>query len=268
MKKNSIYYSLSAFGALIILLIIGCSGDGTTSGSDQNASSGGKGGSMARFTISGDHLYTVDDSNLKTFSLANASQPRYLKEKDKNVGFGIETIFTMDTLLLIGAQDGMHIYNIKRPEFPQFLSTTTHIRSCDPVVASGNYAYVTLNSKNVGCGRGSNVLQVYDISDPRTPQLVKEERDLIGPYGLGVDGNKLFVCDNGLKIYDVSNPTSPILMNDLSTVPEASGINAYDVIPLNGVLLLTGKDGFYQFAYSTADDTDFGLRFLSKIAVN
>lgn len=264
--KKKLYFSVPLIGMLVILTTISC----TTSNNDssfQNSESG-TGGSMARFTIAGNYLYTVDSNNLKTFSLENPSQPRYLKEKDADVGFGIETIFVLDTLLLIGAQDGMHIYNIKRPEFPQFMSTTSHIRSCDPVVASGNYAYVTLNSNNVSCGRGINVLQIYDISDPTKPVLEKTVEGLKGPQGLGVDGCKLFVCDNGLKIYDIENPKSPIWKNDLSTVPEASGINAYDVIPLNGILLLTGNDGLYQFAYATDDNSDFSLKFLSKMEVN
>lgn len=259
-----IYHTMCLIGILLILPVVSCEKD-TYLG---NASSeSGKGGSMARFTISGDYLYTVDGERLKTFSVENASQPRYLKEKEQVVGFGIETIFTLDTLLLIGAQDGMHIYNIKRPEFPQFMSTTTHIRSCDPVVASGNYAYVTLNSNNVGCARGTNVLQIYDISDPHSPDMSVEVRGFTGPRGLGVDGNKLFICDNGLKVFDITNPIDPIWKADLSKIPEASGIDAYDVITLNGILLLTGKNGFYQFAYSTDSDTDFDLRFLSKITV-
>lgn len=266
MKRNILCDSLLILG-LLILSVTSCSEDSSFSSGDSGS---GQGGSMARFTISekGDYLYTVDDSRLKTFSLEESSQPRYLKDKDKNLGLGIETIFVRDTLLFIGSQDGMHIYNVTRPEFPQFMSTTSHMRSCDPVVASGNYAYVTLNVENAWCGRGRNVLQVYDISNPYRPEWRWDEGGLMGPRGLGVKANKLFVCDNGLKVYDITNPVQPVWKNDLSEIPEASGIDAYDVIPLEGLLLLTGKNGLYQFAYSAADDDDFSLRFLSKIPVN
>lgn len=252
------YYSLVAV-FFSMVTVVGCSED--SSGPDSYSESG-QGGSMARFTIAGDYLYTVDDRTMKTFSLEEPSQPKYLKEKDQNLGFGIETIFVMDTLLFVGSQDGMHIYNISRPAFPQFVSTTSHIRSCDPVVASGQYAYVTLNSSGLWCGRTSNVLQVYDISDPYHPELAVPEIRLVSPRGLGVDGNLLFVCDNGLKVYDISDPEKPVWNDDLSEIPEASGIDAYDVIPYRGVLLLTGKDGFYQFDY-----TGEKLKFLSKIPV-
>lgn len=260
MKRNLIYSGLLAIAA-IALTVSACSEDsfsGVESGSDS-----GKGGSMARFTIAGDYLYTVDHSTLKMFSVSDPAHPQYLREKEQNLDVGIETIFVMDTLLFIGSQDGMYIYNIKRPAFPQFTSMTSHIRSCDPVVASGNYAYVTLNSDNRWCGRASNVLQIYNISDPYRPVLVEPEMRLNSPRGLGIDGNKLFVCDRGLKVYDVSNPERPLWIDDPSEIPEAGGVDAYDVIPYNGILLLTGKDGLYQFDY-----TGERLAFVSKIPVN
>ena len=37
----------------------------------------GTGGSMARFTIANNHLYTVDNSNLKVFDLSSADSPEY-----------------------------------------------------------------------------------------------------------------------------------------------------------------------------------------------
>ncbi len=100
---------------------------------------------MARFTISGDWLYTVDDNYLNVVSIANPGSPAASEERHR-IGGNIETIFTMDTLLFIGSQSGMYIYNIKRPEFPRHVSTTLHFRSCDPVVAVDTLPFVTLNS--------------------------------------------------------------------------------------------------------------------------
>lgn len=259
MKKNTT--------ATLIALTIGltafwsCSTDDGYNGDMSGGS--GKGGSMARFTISGDHLYTVDQQTLKLFDLSDAGHPKYLHGKDQRMDIGVETIFTLDTLLLIGSQDGMYIYNIKRPDFPDFLSKTQHIRSCDPVVASGNYAYVTLNSENAWCGNTSNNLDIYDISDPKEPKHIKF-LNLSYPKGLGTDGNKLFVCDKsaGIKVFDVSDPHNPEWIDDLSHISEMRNIDPYDVIPLDGLLLVSGSGGFYQLDY-TGDK----LKYVSKIEV-
>jgi len=241
-----------------IFLTAACAKDG---GGGHATDGSGQGGSMARFTIKDDILYVVDHSTLKLFDVTEASQPRYLPVKDQKLGVGVETIFIMDSLLFIGAETGMYMYNVERPDFPQYLSSVSHIRSCDPVVADGNYAYITLNSASVRCGRGTNVLMVYDISNPLYP-ILKREIPMNAPQGLGVAGNKLFVCDNGLKVFDISNPVEPIWVDDHSSVPEIGDIDTYDVIPRNGVLLLIGKNGLYQIDY-----TGEKLKFLSKIEV-
>jgi hypothetical protein len=241
------------------ILLIACDGgDGTASNADGGS---GQGGSMARFTINGNYMYTVDQQTLKMFDLSDAAHPSYLERKDQYLRFGIETIFSMDTLLFIGSQDGMYIYNITRPEFPQQLSVVSHIRSCDPVVASGNYAYVTLNSEQTWCGNTSNVLNIYDISNLRNPVL-KVTEALNFPKGLGVDGNRLFVCDarSGVKVYDVSDPLHPLWIDDWTHQPEVADAKAYDVIPAGGLLLVTTDGGLYQFDY-----TGEKLRFVSKI---
>jgi len=260
MKNKKLYFILLYISSFI--LWTSCSGDSESLAPGMD-NGGGKGGSMARFTISGDYLYTADHSTLKMFDISTAETPKYMKTKNQYLDFGVETIFTMDTLLFIGSQIGMYIYDISRPEFPQQMSYVSHITSCDPVVASGNYAYVTLNSQNAWCGRSSNVLQVYDISDPFHPELVKEQTGFKHPRGLGVDGKKLFICDDGLKVFDLDNPEQPVWVDDFTNMPEANGIDTYDVIPLNGLLLLIGADGLYQFDYK-----EDKLTFVSKIGVS
>jgi hypothetical protein len=241
-----------------LVLLTSCMSGDASSTSDGGS---GQGGSMARFTINGDYMYTVDQRTLKLFDISDAAHPNYLERKDQNLDFGIETIFSMDTLLFIGSQDGMYIYDVTRPEFPTQLSFVSHIRSCDPVVASGSYAYVTLNSEQTWCGNTSNVLNIYDISNLSNPVL-KVSESLNSPKGLGVDGNKLFVCDArlGVKVYDVSDPLHPLWIDDWSHQQETANAKAYDVIPVNGLLLVTTDGGLYQFDY-----TGEKLHFVSKI---
>jgi hypothetical protein len=85
------------------------------------------------------------------------------------------------------------------------------------------------------------------------------------PLGLGIDGSVLFICegDFGLKVYDATDPKA-ITSNKLS---EIKGISPTDVIPLNNLLIVTAKDGVYQYDYSDPNN----LVLLSKvydIAVN
>lgn len=259
MRKNTIISGVIFLSTLA--LFSSCSEDANDWAGNSDGS--GKGGSMARFTISNDILYTVDRQTLRLFDLSDAAHPRYLSGKDQHLDFGAETISTRDSLLLIGSQDGLYIYNIQRPAFPHFLSKTQHFRSCDPVVASGNYAYVTLNTAGSWCGNGSNTLDIYDITNPGNPVWVKSI-SLEYPKGLGIDGNKLFVCvqNAGIKVFDISNPTDPIWIDDLSDITEMQQIDTYDVIPLNGLLLVSAADGFYQLDY-TGDK----LKYVSKIEV-
>lgn len=260
MKK---YFQLSIFNfpLLIVVLLSSCAESDSYFSSDNST---GQGGSMARFTVKGDYMYTVQNETMKVFDLSVPEVPLHLKSKDQLLRFGAETIFTLDTLLFIGSQDGMYIYNISYPEFPQQISHVSHIRSCDPVVAQGNYAFVTLNTANTWCGINNNMLQVYDISNPYYPELkTVMESPLRSPKGLGVDGNKLFICDAGLKVFDISDPENPRWIDDLDHIREIADIETYDVIPLGGLLLIIGKDGLYQVDY-----TGERLEFVSKIEVN
>lgn len=210
---------------------------------------------MARFTITGNHLYVVNNANLMVYDIAQLTTP-------VNVGKlaldpGVETIFPFGNHLLIGTQRGMLVYALNDPAKPQMLSRYDHIMSCDPVVAQGNYAYVTLRS-GTNCRNGQNALDVIDIANMAAPKLLKSY-PMTNPHGLGIDGNLLFVTegDYGLKVFDATNPI------DLKLLETFSDIRSFDVIPLNKVLIVTGKDGIYQYSYSNPAK----LKLLSKLSV-
>jgi len=229
---------------------------------NNSGASEGKGGSMARFAISGDILYTVSTQDLKIFNIEDAANPKYSDQRDVKVGFDIETVFPMDTLLFIGSRSGMYVFDIREPRFPTLLSQVSHLRSCDPVVAQDNYAYVTLNTNSSNCGRTpNNVLDIYDISNPLKPEL-KRTLQISGPTGLGVDGTKLFVCDKGLKVFDITDPLQIRQIDDLADIDEVDIRDAYDVIPVDGLLFLVAKEGLFQFDY-----TGDRLKFVSKIEI-
>jgi hypothetical protein len=225
--------------------------------SDSLAGTGanGVGGSLARFAITGNTLYSVTQTKLNVLDVADAQNPQFKKEQ--SLGFGIETIFPYQNYLFIGTQTGLQIFDNQNPLDPKFVSSYSHLQSCDPVVVQGNYAYVTLRG-GTPCRSGINQLEVIDITDIKNPKVIKIYY-LQNPHGLGIDGNRLFVCegDYGLKIYDISKPDTPIEKYFLKDV------KSYDVIPQNNVLIVTGKDGIYQYDYSNQSE----LKLLSKILV-
>ena len=236
MKKISPFFMLS-----FLLLIFACEESSFDYDIDQNDAAGSA-GSLARFTISGDYLYTVDPEKLKTFDISDEQNPALLDET--YVDFGVETIFPYGEFLFLGTSQGVYIYSVATPASPQYISLFTHVQSCDPVVVSGNYAYSTLNSAGP-CGRGFNQLDVIDVSNPQNPYLVNTLQ-MESPKGLGVSGSLLFVCDEGLKIYNLSNPSEPELIRVIDN------IDPVDVIPLDSILLVATEHGMEE--YSIDDD--------------
>lgn len=109
----------------------------------------GQGGSLARFKIVKDYLYTVDSHNINVFNIENLNSPE--KVESVHAGFDIETIFNLGDNLFLGSRSGMYIYDISSPSKPVSVSEFQHGKTCDPVVADENYAYVTLRGGN-SCG--------------------------------------------------------------------------------------------------------------------
>ena len=218
----------------------------------------GVGGSYARFIIVGDFMYVVDEQSLITFDISEAADPTEVDRQP--IGNRIETIFNFKEKLFIGSGEGLFIYEIGENGIPEQLSATSYfefdIYPCDPVVANDSFAYVTLNAKrriNNPCGGAfevnANVLKIYDITDPWQPNLLSQY-DMFAPKGVGLDGNTLFVCDDeaGLKIFDVTDPY------ELVSIAHIEDLTAFDVIPLNGLLLVVGPESVYEFDYTNLDN--------------
>jgi hypothetical protein len=212
--------------------------DVLSSGSE--GSNVGTGGSTARFTIVGDYLYNVDQSNLMTWSIGNG----FSRVNTQNIGWGIETIFPYESHLFIGSETGMHIYDNSNPELLVHLSTFQHARACDPVVVEGNTAYVTLRNGSA-CESFINQLDVIDITSLTNPTLIKTY-PMSNPHGLSVRDNTLYICegDFGLKIFDASDSEKI----DRNLLADVSSIKSTDVIALpDDRLLVIGSEGFYQY---------------------
>jgi len=207
----------------------------------------GTGGSMARFTIVDPFLYALHDTYIQLVRIDDPVNPSLWSTVD--IGWGIETIFPYGDYLFIGSTTGMFIYDNTDPENPTKLSAFAHVTSCDPVVAQGDYAYVTLRAGSF-CGGGVNRLDILDITDLTNPLLV-ESYAMQGPFGLGIDGATLFVCDGvaGLKVYEVTDP-----MN-IDLIAFETNNETYDVILIPPLAIVIGPDGLDQYDYTDVATT-------------
>jgi hypothetical protein len=204
----------------------------------------GVGGSLARCIIIGNTLYVLNQWQMQLVDISIQDKP--VAKETFSLWWMAETVFVDSTFLYIGTQTGMLVYDVTQPAWPVYVSAYDHFQSCDPVVVEDGIAYVTMRSGN-RCGGWQNQMDVINVTNPKTPQLIKSY-SLAEPYGLGIDNKTLFVCDGsaGLKIYDVTNP----LTIDQHLIKQYPEIQARDVIPLNGILIMISTTGIYQYDYS------------------
>lgn len=242
---------------LLLLSFFACDSDSDmATPSSPESGSVGTGGSLARFTISNDHLYAVDAHRMLTFSLANEMSPSKVDEFD--LEWGVETIFAMDTIVFVGTQTGMHMFDISEQSRPAYLSNYEHIQSCDPVVAQDTLAFVTLRS-GTSCRNGLDQLDVINISDVKNPQLINSY-EMQNPHGLAVDGNLLFVTEGqfGLKVYKI------LPSGSLELIKFYNEIRSKDIIVQpNDLLIVVAEDGLFQYNYSDINN----IRLLSQINI-
>lgn len=209
-----------------------------------SGSSGGQGvnGSMSRFSLYKDYLYTVINNCMSIFDLSSAEPVKAVE--NLYVGGDVETIFSYGENMFMGTPTGMMIYSVKEPLKPEYMSRVWHVFGCDPVVVENDIAYVTVHSGNF-CGQNTNELIVIDVSDVKSPAHIVTYT-MKKPKGLGIDNGTLFVCDDGLKVFNAAEPQK-IMANQLA---HYAGMDGYDVIPYNNVLMMIADDGLYQYDYS------------------
>jgi predicted small secreted protein len=250
---------IAGLGVLAAAVLTACNTTSSdTAKIDSGGASVGRTGSLARFQVVGDQLYALSGTQLQVYGIADPSAITF--HNAVQVGAGIETLFARGDHLYIGSQTGMFVYDISDRLLPKKSSEVTHVRACDPVVVEDSTAYVTLRSGGNRCWSANNELQIIDVRDPYQPVKLKTY-PMANPHGLGIDGDKLFICDGyaGLKVYTVGIDYS------LSLTDLVDGIETYDVIPATGsgqILILIAKDGLYQYDYSR-----FPMKELSVISI-
>ena len=238
------YYNYYPFRGGLEYADANFSGGKITNGST-SGSTFGVGGSMARFGLYDNYLYTVDNATVYMFDVRNAEKPVSIGKQ--NVGWNIETMFIYNNHMFFGTQSGMQVYSLKVPTVLEYVSNFWHVTSCDPVVISDGFAYITLRGGTT-CGGTVNRLDVVKTSADFKINTLVASVPMKSPYGLGIDNQTLFVCDGdaGLKVYNVTDKQR-IEENLIASFP---AIKTYDVIPFTGYLFMVGDGGFYQYDYS------------------
>ncbi len=218
-----------------------------SSGANPSLNTVSLGGSMARFTISGNHLHVLDERMLTSFALTGTCLEETNTININRIG---ETLFPAEGNLFIGTTTGMLIYSLNNPSSPTYVSEFSHAVSCDPVVIKEDRAYVTLRTGN-RCQGNLNELVIINISDLNNPQEIVTY-NMTNPHGLGIKESTLFLCDgsDGLKVFDVEDPYA-LGENFISHFQD---IQAYDVIPLHNQLIMSAKEGIYQYSYSDLEN--------------
>ncbi len=188
--------------------------------------------------------------------LPRLNAPAYVKQVDLNQG-GIRNNFPYRNNLFVGAQAGMYIYNTSNPDNPQPLGQFVHVRACDPVIADGDYAYVTLKGGGF-CGGFNNQLDVINVKNLTSPQLIKTY-SLKGPKGLSKDGSILFICDanEGLKLFNAADASNIV------SIKTIGGFEAHDVIAWQGYAIVVANDGLYMIDYQDINN----VKLVSKMQV-
>ncbi len=214
-----------------------------SSSSSSPGVSNGTGGSMARFALSDDRMYTVDYSKLKVFNTAIPEKPVYVKELSAG-GWDIETIFPFGKNLFLGSMTGMHIFDISSKDNPFRTGSFTHARVCDPVISDGKNAFVTLRNGSK-CAGYINQLDVVDISDLSKPKLLKSY-PLTNPHGLSKEGDVLIICEgaDGVKFFNAAD------VNNIKQLAHVKGMKAFDVIALGKIAMVSAEDALYLIDFS------------------
>jgi hypothetical protein len=202
-------------------------------------------GSMARVAIVSDYLYYVSISKMVTFKLVSKI-PQFRSSQLFSIP-NIETIFPYKNNLFLGAFTGMYIYGTNNPDMPNKIGELNHVRSCDPVVVEGDYAYVTLSRGNFCSLNAVDELKVIDVSNLSTPKLIKDY-PMYNPKGLAIENNKLFICDGseGLKIFDATDKKN-IDLNKIATFKDGT---MQDLILDRGKIITVTNNAIIQYSYS------------------
>lgn len=108
-----------------------------------------------------------------------------------------------DTLIGASPCDGLTIVDVADPLRPRLVSVNPDLGIGNEVVSLGNHVFVS---------RYEGGVEIIDISQPESPTAVNTIASGEPTFGVALDWPHLFVSSDVLEVYDVSNPIEPILV--------------------------------------------------------
>ncbi len=209
-----------------------------------NSSGSGTAGSTAGMVLINNYIYAIAEGHsMGIVDLTNPSSPTLIQTMQ--AGFDLETIYPFGNELFLGSAEGVYMFDISNPTQPVNKGVFTHGRACDPVISDGTFAYVTLHA-GTSCGGSANELDIVSLKNLQELPTVYTY-PMTKPTGLSKDGNLLFICDDfaGIKIFDATDPSKLQLLSATGT-----GMSSYDVIALNGLMIVVADKGLFQYDYT------------------
>ncbi|MBK8848119.1 MAG: hypothetical protein IPO27_16910 [Bacteroidetes bacterium] len=101
------------FLAIVLFILSACEKETTTT-SERKAT--GQSGSITRFAIKDNYMYTIDVNYVKIFDISNNDNPVY--KNSIKLDYGLETITIYGNGIYVGANDGLYYLDINNPENP------------------------------------------------------------------------------------------------------------------------------------------------------
>lgn len=234
--------------SLIVIMLLGffaCEDNSDTLPIDGSLGGSGQGGSLASFLVTGNNLYILAKNEIISYNISNSTNLTYTSSL--RLPSLLETVYRHENYLFLGSNNAVYFLNLVDPDYPKLVSSYDHVTACDPVVARNQVAYSTIRSTNCrGIISGEDLLDAIDISDLENPQVLSS-KSVTKPYGLAVNSDFLFVCENGgISVFDIETPENPSF---ISNTKLGEG-EAYDIIPRNGYLIVVTSDGIFNVDYN------------------
>jgi hypothetical protein len=177
-----------------------------------------------RITISGDHAYLANISNVEIVNIQNPETPFIEGEIVTQDQCYSLTVSENILFLLIYNTNQLAIYDCQNPANPIPLGTANTSSNPRDIKVTQHYAYIATRTTG---------LEIFNISNLSNPIKVGDISSDQQQDGLFVHGDYAYIANTGegLNIYDVSNPENPNLVGNYY---REGGI-ALDVVVSNNI---------------------------------